>query len=357
MNRELFRADRLPVFQNRAFASVAEAKASATGNVVLVQSEQTGLVFNAEFDPALLCYDGEYQNEQACSGVFREHLADVAAIVGRHFKGQRLIEVGCGKGYFLEYLAALGYQVTGIDPAYEGDNPRVIKAPFERGLGLSADAIVLRHVLEHVSDPLAFLAEIADANGGRGSILIEVPCLDWILAHRAWFDIFYEHVNYFRLADFERMFSRIHERGHVFGGQYLCLVADLASLRSPRADPRDRVAMPADFRSGVDRAISVIADSRGKSNAVWGAASKGVIFCVYLQRAGIVIDEVIDINPAKQGRYLACGGLRVRAPEEAAGRLKPQDNLFVMNSNYRDEIIAQSRNLYTYHTVEHEQLR
>ena len=235
MSRELFRAEGLPVLQNRAFASVTEAKAAPTGDVVLVQSKQTGLVFNAAFDPALLRYDGEYQNEQACSGVFREHLADVAAIVGRHFKGRRLIEVGCGKGYFLEYLAALGYRVTGIDPAYEGDNPRVIKAPFERGLGLSADAIVLRHVLEHVPDPLAFLSDIADANGGRGSILIEVPCLDWILAHRAWFDVFYD--------------------------------------------------------------------------------------------------------------------------EEAAGRLNSLDNLFVMNSNDRDEIIARSRNLYTYHTVDHDQLR
>ena len=56
-----------------------------------------------------------------------------------------------------------------------------------------------------------------------------MPCLDWICKHRAWFDIFYEHVNYFRLTDFQRLFQRIEDSGHLFGGQYLYVVAELAS--------------------------------------------------------------------------------------------------------------------------------
>lgn len=354
MNRELFRASGLPVLQNRTFANASEAKASQKGDVVLVQDESTGLIFNDAFDPSLLLYDSNYQNEQACSSVFQKHLDDVATIIARHFKGQQLIEVGCGKGYFLEHLRALKYDITGIDPAYEGDNPDVIKAPFERGLGLSADAIVLRHVLEHIPDPLGFLSEIARANGGHGSIYIEVPCFDWILERRAWFDIFYEHVNYFRIRDFERMFSQIREHGHVFGGQYIYVVADLASLRRPQGNAHDRITVPTDFLSGVDRAISVIRNSGSKRNAIWGAASKGVIFSVYLQRAGIIIDEAIDINPAKQGRFLACSGLAVSSPKDAVSRLMAEDNLFVMNSNYLDEIIAQSNRRYTYYRVDHE---
>ena len=186
--REIFRTQGLPVLQNRVFATAAEALASATGDVVLVQSMDTGLIFNAAFDPDRLVYDENYQNEQACSGVFKQHLAEVEAVIRRHFHGRKLIEVGCGKGYFLDHLQAQGYDVTGIDPAYEGDNPGVVKARFERGLGLSADAVILRHVLEHVPDPLPFLASIADANGGKGHIYIEVPCLDWICRRRAWFE-------------------------------------------------------------------------------------------------------------------------------------------------------------------------
>src|SRR3546814_9608010 len=61
-------------------------------------------------------------------------------------------------------------------------------------------------------------------------IYIEVPCFDWIVEHSAWFDVFYEHVNYFRLADLRAMFGTVHEAGHLFGGQYLYIVADLSTL-------------------------------------------------------------------------------------------------------------------------------
>ncbi len=350
--REIFRAEGLPVLQNRVFATATEALASATGDVVLVQSMDTGLIFNAAFDPERLVYDQNYQNEQACSGVFKDHLDAVTAVIQRHFHGRSLIEVGCGKGYFLDHLQARGFDVTGIDPAYEGDNPGVVKARFERGLGLSAEGVVLRHVLEHVPDPLPFLSSIADANGGKGQIYIEVPCFDWICSRRAWFDIFYEHVNYFRLTDFRRMFGTILESGHSFGGQYLYVVADLSSLRSPRFDQTCALDFPADFLDGIHRLSTIARDS--KRNAIWGAASKGVVFAVYMNRAGAQFEFVIDINPVKHGRYLAGSGLRVLPPDEAMRLLQPGDNIFVMNSNYLDEIVAQSGNQYHYCKVDHE---
>src|SRR6185295_10449910 len=154
-HRELFRAEGLPVSQNRMFATAAEALASPTVNVVLVQDEQSGLVNNAAFDHSKLTYDQDYQNEQAHSGVFQRHLDEVAAVIGKHFRDKTLLEVGCGKGYFLEHLRKLGFKITGVDPAYEGQNPTVVKARFDRSLGLSADGIILRHVLEHIPDPVA----------------------------------------------------------------------------------------------------------------------------------------------------------------------------------------------------------
>lgn len=68
----------------------------------------------------------------------------------------------------------------------------------------------------------------------------------------------------------------------------------------------------------------------------------------------MAIDEVIDINPAKQDRFLACSGLKVSAPAVAMGRLGAKDNVFVMNSNYLDEIVALSAGRYTYISVDRE---
>lgn len=355
---ELYRAEQLPVFQNRMFRTALEATACARGDVVLVQDVETGLVFNRAFCPELMQYDSDYQNEQAVSSVFRTHLDEITEIIGRHFRGRSLIEVGCGKGYFLEHLAAQGFEVTGIDPAYEGDSPRVIKGCFSREAGVKAEGLILRHVLEHIQQPLEFLGELRDANGGGGSIYIEVPCLDWICRHRAWFDIFYEHVNYFRLDDFKRMFGRIHEAGHVFGGQYLYVVADLGSLQTPVFDGLP-FEFPADFTSSITGFASRVKaeSSRAgakRSSVVWGGASKGVIFTLAMQRAGAHIDHVVDINPAKQGKYLPATGLRVSSPEEVLAVVPPGSDIFVMNSNYFSEVRQMTHDRFNYMTVDHE---
>ena len=352
MKHELYRADALPVLQNRTFADADSARASASADMRLVQDSRTGLVFNDAFDADKLSYDSDYQNEQAHSGQFQRHLNDVEAIVARHFKGNSLIEVGCGKAWFLELLRERGYAVTGIDPAYEGDNADVIKAPFTPELDLRAEAIVLRHVLEHIADPVAFLHEIARANGGSGLIYIEVPCLDWIIEHKAWFDLFYEHVNYFRLADLQRLFGRVLEAGRLFGEQYLYVVADLASLRRLDDGGAEALRLPDDFSASLERAVAIVRRDAGKGSAIWGASSKGVIYSLFLQRAGVAVDQVVDINPAKQGRYLPLSGVRVASPQEAMAALPDGANLFVMNSNYLDEIRRMTADRFAYHAVD-----
>ncbi len=354
--RELFRAEQLPVFQNKMFETAEAAQACPKGDVVLVQDMDTGLVFNAAFNPDLLVYDADYQNEQAHSVFFQKHLEDVTSIIERYFHEKSLIEVGCGKGYFLEHLKKSGYQVVGIDPAYEGNNPDVIVDCFEPELGITADGVILRHVLEHMVNPVDFLHNVAEANGGSGLIYIEVPCFDWICQNRAWFDVFYEHVNYFRLADFDRIFENVVESGHVFGGQYLYVIADLASLRPPRIDAGDELIFPHDFLSDIGVHSKRINFETGKQNAIWGGASKGVIFSLYMERAGTPVDMVIDINPAKQGKYMAATGLQILSPELAMQKLLPEANMFILNSNYLDEIVRQSKNLYTYIKVDHYEL-
>jgi len=228
--RELILIEALPAYQNKMFATREAAIQCPVGDVRLVQDEADGLVFNAAFDPGLLSYDETYQNEQGHSSAFQKHLDEVLDTIDRHFGGTSILEVGCGKGGFVELLRSKGHDAIGVDPAYEGNQAYIHKRHFDASAGLHADAVVLRHVLEHIARPRDFLADIAAANGGRGRIYIEVPCLDWIIDNRAWFDIFYEHVNYFRLSDFSRMFGTVLEAGRIFGGQYLYVVAELASL-------------------------------------------------------------------------------------------------------------------------------
>jgi hypothetical protein len=342
----------LPVYQNKMFATSEQARLCPRGQLRLVQDDRTGLVHNADYDPDLLSYDQSYQNEQGHSDVFRNHLDAVLNLMDRHFANSRIMEVGCGKGAFLELLRLRGHDAMGIDPAYEGNAEYILRARFEPGTGVRADAIVMRHTLEHIADPLGFLQIIQDANEGSGLVYIEVPCLDWILTHKAWFDIFYEHVNYFRLSDFDRIFGRVIESGRLFGGQYLYVLADLGSLRDPATSgpTPSMVSIPSDLFDRIDAAA--FQSSAGARRVVWGAAAKGVMFAHHAQRLGVTLDFAIDINPAKQSMYLAGTGLQVRSPALGLGRLQAGDDVFVMNSNYLPEIASLGGDHLNYITVD-----
>jgi hypothetical protein len=344
----LYEQSAFPIFQNRMYDSAQEARACPRGDIRLVQDSISGLVYNAAFRPELMNYDAAYQNEQAHSPLFKSHLEQVATIVERNLGTHGLVEVGCGKAYFLELLQARGFSVTGFDPTYEGENPAIQRRYFGAGVTVSASGLVLRHVLEHVQNPVGFLGGLRDANGG-GLIYIEVPCFDWILRSRAWFDIFYEHVNYFRLGDFSRMFGRVVESGHLFGGQYLYVVADLATLRPPVSTPADRVDFPEDFLAMATIASS---DRVGGLSAVWGAASKGVIYSLLRERGGNSVDVLIDINPAKCGKFVPATGLGVMSPEEGMAMLTPGSDICVMNSNYLEEVGKMTRGRFNLIGVE-----
>lgn len=349
--RELLRLEGVPVYQNKMYGSAAAAHACELGDVVLAQDHATGLVSNIAFDPGKLDYDESYQNEQGHSSMFREHLSAVLATLDRHFRSVRILEIGCGKGAFLDQLRRDGHDAWGVDPAYEGDSAYIAKARFEPGLGIRGDAVVMRHVLEHIPRPIAFLDSIRQANGGQGTIYIEVPCLDWILRKRAWFDVFYEHVNYFRLSDFDRMFGSVRESGYLFGGQYLYAVADLASLRDPGlASTPDPVSIPGDFFGNIEHCLNQ--GARAPQRIVWGAAAKGVMFSHHASRHGLPLDFAIDINPSKQGKFLAGSGLPVLAPDGIPDKLARGAAIFVMNSNYLDEIRSMAGSDFHYIPVD-----
>lgn len=352
LQKVLYQQSDFPVLQNRVYATTEEAKACVKGDIKIVENQLTGLIYNDAFRSELMVYDASYNNEQGVSRQFRSHLEDVAELIESSLGKERLIEVGCGKGFFLEMLLERCVDVTGFDSTYDGDNPRVIKKYFEPGIiKKPANGLILRHVLEHIQNPVDFLLRLKEANGDKGLIYIEVPCFDWICEHRAWFDIFYEHVNYFRLNDFRRMFGRVIKSGKLFGDQYIYVIADLASLREPIFEQTDAACFPSNFLSDLNLLDRTRQDTMPLI-CVWGGASKGVIFSLLRARAGLPVDVVIDLNPAKQGGHLPGTGLLVQSPEAALPKLSADTIICVMNSNYLEEIKGMSNHFFNYIGIE-----
>lgn len=339
--KPIFHATPLPVLQNRVFNSRESAMRSETGELRIVQDPETGLIYNDAFDETLISYDHNYNNEQSISAAFQSHLREVSALISRYLGTRHLLEVGCGKGFFLEMLSEAGFEIYGCDPTYEGSSPRILKQFYSENLGIRDKNIVLRHVLEHIQDPVSFLQEISHANHG-GLAYIEVPCLDWIASRGAWFDLFYEHVNYFRLSDLHAMFGTVLQSGRLFGGQYLYVIADLRSVRTPHRVAHDHFCLPKGFEPRLDHL------QQCSPISIWGAASKGVIYAIYASRQSVEVQFAIDVNPAKQGKYLPLTGLKVISPQEAICEIPDGAHVVIMNSNYSEEIRRLSGTKFTF---------
>ena len=64
------------------------------------------------------------------------------------------------------------------------------------------------------------------------------------------------------------------------------------------------------------------------------------------------LDFAIDINPAKQGKFLGGSSLLVLSPDAGLARLSTGDSVFVMNSNYINEIADLGGNSLNYVPVD-----
>ncbi len=227
----------VPVHQNLLCASQEAARAVKRGDFTLVMCGDCGFTFNRSFEEGLLSYGEQYDNTQTCSPAFEKYVDDIVAhlVEERGVVNKTIVEVGCGKGYFLEKLCVrAGNRGIGFDPSYVGPENRLDgRLSFVRSFyglensDMPADVVVSRHVIEHVPKPMTLLGAVHDAlaASGHARVYFETPSLDWILENMVVWDFFFEHCSYFTKDTleyaFERAGFRAEEVREVFGGQYL----------------------------------------------------------------------------------------------------------------------------------------
>jgi len=74
---------------------------------------------------------------------------------------------------------------------------------------------------------------------------------------------------------------------------------------------------------------------QGRTAVVWGAGSKGVTF-LNAVGAGDLVRYVVDLNPRKQGRFVAGAGQEIVPPSFLKGR--GIDVVILMNPIYEKEV-------------------
>ena len=157
----------------------------------------------------------EWQNERAGNGASGEKLTEVFVDLVKRIEGVRSIcDLGCGNGHITGRLAALGYQVTGVDASASGiklarrtyPGVEFVETFIDRDLKRlgSFDLVISSDVIEHLYRPSDLLEAATSLLKPQGQIMLGTP--------------YHGYLKNLVLAATGKMdahFSALHDGGHI----------------------------------------------------------------------------------------------------------------------------------------------
>jgi len=359
---DFFTIQNAPVHSLATTKSYEEAMSIERKDISLAFCNNCGFIFNSSFDTSLDYYTKGYEDQQGFSPTFLKFLTDVTTrFINKYdIKNKDVIEIGCGKGDFINLICELGNNKgIGIDPAWvpgrtkPNPNVRFIKEFYSEEHGqLKADCICCRHTLEHIHGTSDFMKTIRQSIGDREDVILffEIPNIMRILKVQAFWDIFYEHCTYYSPGSLARLFRlngfEVLDMYLEYDNQYLFIEAKPVKTPSTKIHPLEE---PVEELKGLTKVFTEkindtldtwrkkFAELREKKlrTVVWGGGSKSVGYLTHFDREN-VIAHVCDINPHMKGNFIPGIGKQYVGPEFLK-EYKPEV-VIIMNSVYIEEI-------------------
>ena len=357
----VLRIDDVPVFCNVQWSTRDEAKNATKGTIALEYCRSCSHIFNSEFDPKAVEYDGAYENSLHFSPHFQKYAEGlVDRLIEKYdVRDKTVVEIGCGKGEFISMLCEAGNNTGyGFDASYEPERESRTSSESVKFIqdfysdayeSIAADFVCCRHVLEHIQYPVPFIEDIkrASATNGDNIAYFEVPNALYSIEDLGIWDLIYEHCSYFSaeyaMTAFRKAGMKTIDVYPDFGNQFLCVEAktDAAGTQDLVAVPGEREALVRrfsdEYRQKLKEWNEFLESSRKKRErvVVWGAGSKGVTFLNCVDSPGDIA-YVVDVNPNKRGLFAAGTGHEIRNVDQLAD--DPPTQVIVMNPVYADEI-------------------
>jgi hypothetical protein len=355
----------IPTTQNLVYETIEKAKNCLKGDIQLVYCNNCSFVRNVNFDYNKVDYSENYSYNVFHSKYYIDYVNSQidCLIKSNYYKNNSLIvEVGCGKGLYLEALSekldnCLFY---GFDTSYEGEldivnkNIKYFKLYYPtNNIILKPDIIINRQVIEHIPDPVLFLKSLRSTVDLNSYLFIETPDFSYIVDNKSIFDIYYEHCNYWfpisltnalELSGYkvEAIISGYKLQTKILGyyGLNLCIIAKAVDTYNTIFSNNLKFDTELNniFSSSISNYIDAIKKIYNlyKTIAVWGAGPKGITFVNLFDYNNIYISFLIDINPDKQDMYVGKTAHKIISPSKI--KSLGIDFIIILNHNYIDEI-------------------
>jgi hypothetical protein len=364
----LLRVERMPFSSQVLFKNRQEAESCTTRSLHIRMCEACGIIYDSDYfakasqESGYNCVD--YFSSATCSGQARAYQTRLAKLIHDMWSltNKRICEVGCGDGFFLNELSKFSGSAIGFEPSptyslakqYPGvtvfhdyfypDRPH----QDIRGIHL----FILRHVLEHFSDPfncLENLKNFYDETGDGQALFLEVPDAAFLIEENLYCDFYIDHIFYFTeyfLANFLRRIGwhsvrPINTENREFLGLFSVGLDGAGISQVPRAQEslsRKAFAFSRNYEHWKWQLLERLCSLKAKKRkiGVWGAGSRGVTMMTSLGVDRDFFTYVIDTDSHKQNRYVPLLG----TPILSADILKeePVDCLLVTAYTYFDEI-------------------
>jgi SAM-dependent methyltransferase len=280
----------------------------------------------------------------------RRQFAEFVSVHG--LRGRPVIEIGCGNGEYLRWLADAGAAAHGLE-----HNATAVEVCRRQGLSVQQgfvesadtqlaggpfDGFLMLSCLEHLPDINGALAGIR-ANLSPSAVgLVEVPNFDMILAEKTASEFMTDHLFYFtretlettlRLNGFEVEDCRPSWHDYILSAT--------VRLRPPVPVGEFHTATAA-VRRGID---AFLARFPPRSVVVWGAGHQALA-ALALHELADRIAYVVDSAPFKQDRLTPATHIPIRSP--AVLKSDPLVKaVIVMGASYSDEIVRVLRSEYS----------
>jgi len=331
--------EKLPANSSRLFQTSEEAKVQPLGRLDLGIHPNGNYVFNTSFDLSKIHYDFNYISEDTFH--FHQTLDYFSGLSKTLQRFNRIIEIGCGQGEFVEYLRTKGLNAFGFDPALRDCNKYLFNSLWslnEENQKLNSEVkntlYIMRCVLPHIPDPFEFLDNIFNKHPGA-AVLIEFQNKEWIEQKKLWSQISHDHVNIFSKNDFENRYT-ITNSGDFSNHEwtYVLLERRIKPIPSRKDDePVDKLLKIDDvFKTRIKEISLLVAASR--PILIFGAAGKGIGTVFALTNEGVNGVYAFDSNIKRQGRYMECSGIRIITQPEIQTKLSSKTIILVVNPNH-----------------------